>query len=87
MLTDVVGSVAAVCTTAAFVPQVIHTWRTRDVRAISFGMYLIFTFGVFAWLIYGLMLHSWPIIAANLVTFSLAFTVLVLKYRFDRQQD
>ena len=42
---EIIGYFAAVLTTASFVPQVWHTFRTRDVRGISLGMYSAFTVG------------------------------------------
>lgn len=74
-----VGTVAAVCTTAAFVPQVWHSWRSRDLSGISLPMYCIFTTGVLLWLLYGMLQHDWPIIVANALTMLLASVVLVLK--------
>lgn len=75
------GTVAATLTTASFVPQALRTIRTRDTRAISLGMYVIFTIGVGFWFGYGLALHSWPMIVANAVTFLLSATILALKLR------
>ena len=80
-LTESLGFFAAFCTTFAFVPQVLHTLRTRDVSGISLGMYGIFTLGVLAWFCYGLVLGSLPIIVANACTFALAASVLYLKFR------
>ena len=34
------------------------------------------------WLVYGLMLDSWPIIIANSITLLLAGAVLLMKLRF-----
>ena len=45
-LIDWVGSVAAILTTASFIPQAWQTFRTRDVSGISLGMYSLFTAGV-----------------------------------------
>lgn len=77
----VTGFLAAALTTIAFVPQVVRTMRTRETHAISLWMYLLFTVGVFLWLVYGSILALWPVIIANGVTFLLAFAVLVLKIR------
>ncbi len=81
-LIDWIGSVAAISTTAAFIPQVWQVWRTRDTKAIALGMYSTFTFGVAMWLVYGVLLGSWPIIIANSITFILAGAVLLMKLRF-----
>lgn len=80
--TDIIGYVAAFCTTAAFVPQVLQVWKTRSARDISLGMYVVFVTGIAFWLLYGLLIGAWPIIIANLVTFILAGGVLVMKLRF-----
>lgn len=81
-LTDLIGSCAAVLTTASFLPQAIHTFRTKDVRGISLGMYSAFTVGVAMWLVYGLLLEAWPVVMANLVTLVLASAILVMKLKF-----
>ena len=80
--TDLIGTIAACLTTASFVPQVWHTFRTRDVRGISLGMYSLFTLGVALWLVYGILLQAWPIIVANAITTSLALAILLMKLRY-----
>jgi len=79
---DLLGYVAAVLTTGAFVPQAIKTIRSRDTRAISLWMYLVFTTGSAFWLAYGVALESLPVILANAVTFLLSATILALKVRY-----
>jgi len=81
-LIDGIGTLAAILTTASFVPQAWHTFRTRDVSGISLGMYGLFTVGVAMWLIYGVLMRAWPIIIANVITTSLALLILVMKLRY-----
>ena len=80
-LIDMVGFVAGALTTAAFVPQVLKSWQTRDLSGVSLRMYSLFTAGVALWLAYGLMLSSWPVIICNAITLVLAGGVLALKVR------
>ena len=82
--TDFIGYLAAVLTTVSFVPQAWHTFRTRDVAGISLGMYSVFALGVALWLVYGLLLGAWPIVAANAVTLALAGAILGMKLRYSR---
>ncbi len=79
---DAIGSAAAVLTTASFVPQAWHSFKTRDVSGISLGMYGVFTLGVALWLLYGVLLWSWPLMIANSITLLLAATILGMKLRF-----
>ena len=83
-LTELTGFIAAVMTTFSFVPQVMRVWRTRSVADISLGMYSMYTFGIAIWLVYGILIMSWPVILSNLVTFILAGCVLAMKIRFGR---
>ena len=79
---DAIGSVAAVLTTASFIPQAWHSFKTRDVSGISLGMYSAFTLGVALWLLYGVLLQSWPLMIANSITLVLAAAILGMKLRF-----
>ena len=82
-LADIIGTIAAVLTTASFVPQVWLTYKTRDVSGVSLGMYSAFTIGVGLWLVYGLLVGAWPIVAANAVTLTMAIAILIMKLRFS----
>jgi MtN3 and saliva related transmembrane protein len=79
-----IGLMAAVCTTTSFVPQLIRIWRLRSAREISLTMFLIYSLGVLLWLLYGVFLHSLPIILANVTALVLSLAILALKLRFDR---
>lgn len=81
---DWVGYIAASLTTCSFVPQALHTFRTRDVSGISLGMYSVFTVGVALWLVYGILLGAWPIVAANIVTLGLAGSILVMRLIYKK---
>ncbi len=78
---DSLGFVAGALTTAAFVPQVLKSWQTRDLSGISLRMYSLFTAGVALWLLYGIALANRPIIVWNLITLVLAGGVLILKLK------
>jgi MtN3 and saliva related transmembrane protein len=80
--TTTIGFVAALLTTIAFLPQALKVWQTRSAKDVSLGMYMLFTLGVALWLIYGVLLNSWPIIVSNLLTLVLAGVVLAMKLRF-----
>lgn len=76
---ELIGYAAAALTTCSFVPQALHTFRTRDVSGISLGMYTVFTAGIALWLVYGLTLAAWPIVVANAITLVLAGAILAMK--------
>jgi len=76
-----VGSVAAVMTTMAFMPQVIKAHKTKHTKDLSLMMYVLLSIGLVLWTTYGVMLRELPIILANLFTLVLTFYILYLKVR------
>ena len=76
---DLIGYTAATLTTASFFPQAIKTLRSGDTRAISLGMYTLFTTGVALWSLYGLLAADGPVLMANLITLLPAAVVLQRK--------
>ena len=84
-MNDLIGYLAASLTTLSFLPQALHTFCTRDVSGISLGMYATFTTGVAMWLVYGLLVAAWPVVAANAITLVLALVILVMKLRYGRK--
>jgi len=80
-MTNLIGTLAGILTTIAFIPQVIKTWRSRSARDISLFMFLLFSTGVSLWLVYGLILNAMPIVIANGITLALSLSILVLKLK------
>jgi MtN3 and saliva related transmembrane protein len=78
-MTDILGYLAAILTTCAFVPQVVKTWRTRSAHDLSIWWLLLFITGVGCWLAYSVRLGVMPMMLGNGVTLSLALVLLVLK--------
>lgn len=83
-IVNFIGSAAAVCTTIAFVPQLARVYRLKSARDISLAMFLVFSVGELLWLLYGVFIHSMPVVLANAVTLALALAILSLKLRYDR---
>jgi len=81
---SLIGYAAATMTTASFLPQLIRVVRLRSAREISLVMFLVFSCGTFAWMLYGILSHSPPVWIANAITFLLSMSILILKLRFDR---
>jgi MtN3 and saliva related transmembrane protein len=78
---EMIGIFAATLTTACWLPQALKTIRSKDTSGISLVTQIMFTLGVFLWLIYGVHLGNWPLIISNSVTFVLVSIILVLKLR------
>jgi MtN3 and saliva related transmembrane protein len=78
---DYTGYLAAMCTTGAYIPQVLRVWRTRSTKDISLKMFLVLVTGLALWLTYGIWRGEIPLILANGITLVLASTILVFKLK------
>ncbi len=74
---EIIGFLAALLTTIAFIPQVLKIYHTNHTADLSLATFLMFTTGVLFWLIYGIYLVSYPMILANTITFILALYILI----------
>jgi MtN3 and saliva related transmembrane protein len=80
-LVEAVGVLAGVLTTSAFIPQAVQTWRTRSARDVNLGLLVLLVVGNSLWLTYGVLMGSWGLIVANMVTVPLCALILVVKLR------
>ncbi|MEI7648691.1 MAG: SemiSWEET transporter [Methanomicrobiales archaeon] len=78
----IVGYIAGILTTTAFVPQVVRAWKIKETRDPSLAMLILFAAGILLWTCYGFWTESLPIIAANVITFVLILVLLGLKIRY-----
>jgi MtN3 and saliva related transmembrane protein len=76
------GLSAGTLTTAAFVPQALKIWQSKSAADVSYGMFFIFSTGVFLWLLYGIAIGAAPVIIANVITLALAILIIILKIKY-----
>jgi len=76
---SVIGFMAAILTTVAYVPQALKSIRTKQTEGVSLWMYVIMSLGILMWLTYGILNKDWPIIWANSVTILLVIPILIIK--------
>ena len=81
---DIFGYFAAILTTAAFLPQLIKTLKTKKADDVSLTTLIMFNTGVLSWIIYGYKISSTPILTANLITFVLNILILFSKIYFSK---
>jgi MtN3 and saliva related transmembrane protein len=81
-LIQITGVGAALCSTTSFAPQLLKLWRDKTGEAVSLRMYALTVAGFSLWSVYGLMLGSWPLAAANLISLALSSAILLLTLRY-----
>ncbi len=84
MNVEMFGYIAAILTTAAFLPQLIKTLKTKKADDVSLITLVMFNIGVLSWIIYGYKISSIPILLANLITLILNLLILISKIYFSK---
>jgi len=79
------GFVAAFCTTVAFLPQVIKTYKSKSTKDLSGVMAILLVTGISLWLVYGILIMDWPVIIANFFTLTMVMTLLFFKLRYKEK--
>ncbi len=79
---EIMGGVAAACTTICWLPQSVKIIREKRTEGISLITQSVFTVGTALWAAYGLLLHNRPILMANSVTLVFSLAILILKLRY-----
>ena len=79
------GYFAAILTTAAFLPQLIKTIKTKKAEDVSLVTLIMFICGVGSWIVYGFAISSLPVVIANIITFILNFFILISKIYYARK--
>jgi MtN3 and saliva related transmembrane protein len=75
----VIGIAAAVCTTAANLPQLKKAWTTGETDDISLKMLLLLACGLVLWVVYGVLQKDIVIILANGISLALLVGLVCLK--------
>ncbi|MDW7634093.1 SemiSWEET transporter [Streptococcus pneumoniae] len=77
-----IGSIAAILTTFAFLPQVFRIVKTKDTGFIALGMYVMQVIDIALWLAHGIRIGDLPLILANSVSFLLSGIILFYKLKY-----
>ncbi len=80
---DTLGLIAGALTTLAFLPQIIKTYRSKSADEVSFATFTMFAVGVALWDLYGIKIHSIPVVVANSITFILSLSIVIMKVIFS----
>jgi MtN3 and saliva related transmembrane protein len=75
----VIGLAAAVCTTAANLPQLKKAWTTGQTDDLSLKTLLLFGCGLMLWVVYGVLKEDVVIVLANGISLALLAALLYLK--------
>ncbi len=82
MIAELVGYAAGCLTVGSYIPQVVRAWRTRRTQDLSFSTFALLTTSAVAWIAYGLLIGSVPVVLTNFGFAVLTAALVVAKLRF-----
>jgi MtN3 and saliva related transmembrane protein len=81
--TTLIGLMAALCTTASYIPQLKKCWETGSAGDLSLKMFSILAAGIALWVVYSVLQGDAVIILANSVSLVLLAGILYFRLRED----
>ena len=86
---EAIGLLAGVIGIFAWIPQIIQVWVHKRHDGISLTTFAVVSFALGLWLVYGILVDSFAMIAANIMTLTVIGAVIigVLKVRKNELQS
>lgn len=78
---EIIGFIAGGLVSLSFLPQVIKSWKTKQVKDLSMSLTIINILGQLMWIVYGLFKHSLSIIIMSCITLLFTSILLFLKIK------
>lgn len=85
MIWHILGTIAAICTTVGFIPQIIRGVKTKRLNDVSPIMLSLYVVGGSLWLAYGIHLKNSIIALANGFTLSFVVTIFLLRIIYNKR--
>ncbi len=79
MFYSILGWLAVILTSMQFIPQVIKSLRTKELKDVSLGSFLLVTAAASTWILYGVYSNDLVIITANVLVLTSALIISLLK--------
>ncbi|MBR5685945.1 MAG: hypothetical protein IKX18_07325, partial [Muribaculaceae bacterium] len=80
---NIIGTIASICLILGYMPQAIHTMRTRDTDGIALPTFLMTGLGSIFFAIQGLLTDNWPLLITNVITTISSLIVFGMKMYND----
>ncbi len=85
--TEVIGHIGSALSSLTFIPQVVHTWKTKSVKDLNLFMILIVFVSTIIWVVYGVLKGILPVIICNSIICVLSMVLIYFKFRFSNRQS
>lgn len=87
MMIEAIGLLAGVVGIVAWVPQIIQVWVHKRHDGLSLTTFAVVAIALFMWLIYGILVDSFAMIVANIMTLSVIGAVFFGVLRIRKSEE
>ena len=89
MMVELLGLLAGVIGIVAWIPQIIQVWVHKRHDGLSLTTFAVVSLALALWLVYGILVDSFAMIAANIMTLAVIGSVFigVLRIRISENKS
>ena len=84
MIQDIIGYIAGLVIIVSWIPQVVKSYKTKNVNDLSIIMIILILTGTVLWISYALLVKDKPVFAVNAVLVILISYLLYLKIKYEK---
>ncbi|MFN3527587.1 MAG: SemiSWEET family sugar transporter [Candidatus Altarchaeaceae archaeon] len=82
---SLLGIIAGIIVLTGFIPQIYKGYRTKKLDDLSYYMVGLLSFGMFLWVIYGVIRNDIAIILTNVIGVSLNLILIFMKFYYSKK--
>ena len=82
-LSNIIGTIAAICLVFGYLPQTIHTIRTRSTDDIALGTFILLAVGSICFAIQGALTGNYPLLITNALSGCMRSIIFAIKMHND----
>lgn len=83
-VSNIIGYIAAIFLSVLFIPQVVKTYRTKNVQGISLIFLILEVITCILFITYGILIKAVPVIVANCTALLCNILLIVAKLTFNK---
>jgi MtN3 and saliva related transmembrane protein len=87
MMVEALGLLAGVIGIVAWIPQIIQVWVHKRHDGLSLTTFAVVSLALALWLVYGILVGSFAMVAANIMTLSVIGAVIIGVMRVRRSEE
>ena len=86
IIIELIGYLGGIFTMISFIPQIIKSYKTRNVEDVSLTMLITTIIAMAFWIAYGFLINAGPVIIMNTIFVVSVLYELDLKFKYAKKK-